>query len=1071
MKRKLQTIALTVMTMLLWPVGVWGQETEVSTWEELKTAMAAGGNIKLTADCIDPDKTSSSYLNVPDGKTVILDLNSFTIDHGLTDDTDNGSVIINGGTLTITDNSSAKTGAIKGGWTKDHVTISGAGIKNTGTLTIQGGTITGNRAGYYGHGSAIYNSGIMTITGGSITGNGGNGYGAIYHDNSAAGSFNMSGAPVIENNSAYSYTYCKNILLKQGVITIIGELTNTTKYGVGNIESMEEYSDSPGFITSGFGTYNSDDVLDYFTTEATGCKIVKDGTDAKFEYTEWQTLNNTIKNAANNTTITLTQNYTGIETDTYLKVPSGKTITLNLNGKTLDRHSSNAIYYGFAIKNLGTLTITGNGTITGGYCSSTGTGGAGGVFNDGTLTLENVTVTGNKTNSSYYGGGVYNTYNKTLNLNGGVVITGNYLSNGSSNNLYPSSSTINITGDLGSSSIGIYKISSGVFTSGLDGHGTLANFSLDTNGLLELEGGEAKYTVSDFMPQNNTLTEVGTAANPWLIRNASDLSTLYYKVYSGNTYSDTYFKVNNDITAADNTQIGSSSYAFSGIFDGNNKTITLNNSYGGLFKEISDATIKNLTIAGSVSGSSYLGALVNESFGTCLIDNCHNTATVTATSWNIGGILGCAMNSSATTISNCSNSADIYGSNQVGGIIGYCANEVTIANCQTTGTATITVSSSSNNVGAIVGIIDGSPTLSGNTYSTGVTVTRGTNNYTAQNHALGIGAGIATTPQDVEGITFMPAYTFSGIGDLTHGAITATYGDGTANVTKAPDGATITLSSSSAGGYTLGGITVNNGAVAVTDNHDGTYSFTMPDANAAVVANWNYTSGSTTITDNGTTVTAAIDESTEAGGVVPADVTTASLTYTRDIPAGTDAYTVCLPYAPPTSADIKYYTLSGVSGTTLNFSEVATPAANTPYLVVATAATSVGTTSVAVDFSAAVSNPSEVAGGYQLKGTLKGLNHAASEGMYILQSGNKWGVVDDDHMTVYIPPFRAYIESTGAGARSLDSNFGDGATGISRLHTIDADGTEQWFDLNGRRISKPTQHGIYIHNGRKEVVK
>ena len=47
------------------------------------------------------------------------------------------------------------------------------------------------------------------------------------------------------------------------------------------------------------------------------------------------------------------------------------------------------------------------------------------------------------------------------------------------------------------------------------------------------------------------------------------------------------------------------------------------------------------------------------------------------------------------------------------------------------------------------------------------------------------------------------------------------------------------------------------------------------------------------------------------------------------------------------------------------------------------------------------------------------------------------------------------------------------ATGIAPvIHTINLDGTERWFDLNGRQLSgKPTQKGVYIHRGKKQVVK
>ena len=47
----------------------------------------------------------------------------------------------------------------------------------------------------------------------------------------------------------------------------------------------------------------------------------------------------------------------------------------------------------------------------------------------------------------------------------------------------------------------------------------------------------------------------------------------------------------------------------------------------------------------------------------------------------------------------------------------------------------------------------------------------------------------------------------------------------------------------------------------------------------------------------------------------------------------------------------------------------------------------------------------------------------------------------------------------------------DVATDIKFSRTTDADGTEQWYDLNGRPITKPATKGIYIHNGRKEAVK
>ena len=209
------------------------------------------------------------------------------------------------------------------------------------------------------------------------------------------------------------------------------------------------------------------------------------------------------------------------------------------------------------------------------------------------------------------------------------------------------------------------------------------------------------------------------------------------------------------------------------------------------------------------------------------------------------------------------------------------------------------------------------------------------------------------------------------------------------------------------------------------------------------------------------------------------EVTIASLNYSRTLtaPTGTgevtidnqaaNLYTTCMPTAPTTGGGKKYYSLSGADGTTLSFTEVTQPAAYTPYLLAVFA----GSNATESSSGSGVTLSKEVSGssadGYVLKGTLTGLSNADAQGKYILQSGGKWGQVVSG--SVIIPPFRAYIEATGAGARLLESSFGDDATGIRSMRTIDRDGTERWYDLQGRRIDKPVQQGVYIHNGRKEV--
>ena len=83
--------------------------------------------------------------------------------------------------------------------------------------------------------------------------------------------------------------------------------------------------------------------------------------------------------------------------------------------------------------------------------------------------------------------------------------------------------------------------------------------------------------------------------------------------------------------------------------------------------------------------------------------------------------------------------------------------------------------------------------------------------------------------------------------------------------------------------------------------------------------------------------------------------------------------------------------------------------------------------------------------------------------------------------------FRAYFQlkqgltagDPNAGVRAFVLNFGDddNATGIvsaeanSSLFTLHSSLSE-WYTLDGRKLSgKPTQRGIYIHGGKKVVVK
>ena len=67
---------------------------------------------------------------------------------------------------------------------------------------------------------------------------------------------------------------------------------------------------------------------------------------------------------------------------------------------------------------------------------------------------------------------------------------------------------------------------------------------------------------------------------------------------------------------------------------------------------------------------------------------------------------------------------------------------------------------------------------------------------------------------------------------------------------------------------------------------------------------------------------------------------------------------------------------------------------------------------------------------------------------------------------IYVP-YRCYLLQNGkhAGTRALGMTLED-VSGITQFHTIDSDGTEQIYDLNGRQLSAPAK-GINIINGKK----
>ena len=94
------------------------------------------------------------------------------------------------------------------------------------------------------------------------------------------------------------------------------------------------------------------------------------------------------------------------ESDRALTVPAGKSVELDLNGHKIDRSLSEPTPRGSAIRVEGSLTVKGDGIITGGNNSTTGDYGGGGVSvaKGASFTMRNATISGN---NAAGGAGVY----------------------------------------------------------------------------------------------------------------------------------------------------------------------------------------------------------------------------------------------------------------------------------------------------------------------------------------------------------------------------------------------------------------------------------------------------------------------------------------------------------------------------------------------------------------------------------------------------------------------------------------------------------------------------------------
>ncbi|MGN1061015.1 MAG: hypothetical protein ACI4QN_04705, partial [Candidatus Coproplasma sp.] len=430
----------------------WKNATDASRTTKTEMTVKLYSNWTAQVDNVNTTFGTDSYayyngaLKVHDNVKIVLDLNNFKLDRGLTalnvqSTNYTGCVIyVSGaGSLTVTDTSLAGAGLITGGFnTGDNIdsasVASGVHVCSGGKFIMDGGSIEGNK------GVGLY------LAGNNL--------------------FSLGGRSSIINNK-FRAGASANIFLNDvtQVINVISAFDENSKFGI--IRTKGSTNFGSGTLTNNYSKYNKSVVPStYFVSDNEKYNVIDEGffDDESMEaaligkdnYTNWAyAVKTSLANGGRAQVCTLFEDWTAEQYINFgttfdsansgvsgfyrgaLYVPAGCHIILDLNGYTIDRALVAPQADGQVIWVRGTLVIKDSstdqtGTITGGYStggstSSYSNGCAGGIsVYVGTLSIEGGTITGNKmSHSSAYAGGVYLSGGSTFNMTGGKI-TANY---------------------------------------------------------------------------------------------------------------------------------------------------------------------------------------------------------------------------------------------------------------------------------------------------------------------------------------------------------------------------------------------------------------------------------------------------------------------------------------------------------------------------------------------------------------------------------------------------------------------------------------------------------------------
>ena len=234
----------------------------------------------------------------------------------------------------------------------------------------------------------------------------------------------------------------------------------------------------------------------------------------------------------------------------------------------------------------------------------------------------------------------------------------------------------------------------------------------------------AEYPIDTWNGETATADELAAATDNTnkvvTVDSGKLLAALVKAVNNGNDYADYTIKLtkNLDLNGKEWTPIGvKDGNKFKGVFDGQNRKVLnlkIENGpdYAAFFGAIENATVKNLTVEGSVKGSNVAGIAARVD-GSSKVINCTNRATVTGTNKAAGITVKIEANN--TLLENCVNEGDVSctTNNGAAGVVVYAQEgKFTIKNCVNNGNVTapraggIVYNVSDNGNGLITGCVN-----------------------------------------------------------------------------------------------------------------------------------------------------------------------------------------------------------------------------------------------------------------------------------------------------------------------------------------------------------------------------